>query len=91
MGAFWGLHVAEMQRLGRQLAETATEVRSISQELDGLTASVQWRGPDADAFRQKTWPAAREELTRLAATLAADAEDINAQVAQQNAASAAGR
>lgn len=91
MAGFWGMDVAEMQRLQSTLTGTAAEINAVVGELDSTTGALDWRGPDADDFRMRTWPAVKADLTKLASAFSASADQVRSQIAQQTAASQRGR
>ena len=90
MPGFWGLDVQQMQRFENLLTESAGEIRSILGELDGLTASVDWKGDDATEFKTRTWKAVSDQLTGVSTQLLAVAGNVKTQVNQQVQASRAG-
>jgi hypothetical protein len=90
MPGFWGLDVQQMQRFENLLTESAGEIRAIVGELDGLTASVDWKGDDANEFKTRTWKAAAEQLNGVSSQLLAVAGNVKTQVNQQVQASRAG-
>lgn len=88
MPGFWGLQPEEMQRFSVLLDQSVSELTSLTTELDGLTADVEWEGPDADQFRGQTWPTIREGMRTASTTLQQASEDVRRQLTQQQTASA---
>lgn len=88
MPGFWGLQPEEMQRFATQLDESVSELTSLATELDGLTAEIEWEGPDAAQFRSQTWPTIREGLRSASTTLQQASQDVRRQITQQQTASA---
>lgn len=88
MPGFWGLQPEEMQRFAVLLEQSVSELLSLTTELDGLTAEVEWEGPDADQFRGQVWPTIREGMRAASTTLQQAAENVRRQLTQQQTASA---
>lgn len=53
MGNFWGADVQALRKLGTELKNKAGEVQTIQSQLTSLVSSTDWKGPDADKFRNE--------------------------------------
>ncbi len=48
---FWGANVEELNALGVDLTNKASDIRGILSQLNGKLGNTRWEGPDADRFR----------------------------------------
>jgi hypothetical protein len=60
--AIWGADVEQLRQLGSKLQNGANEIESQRNTLTSFLDQVDWRGPDADKFKEQ-WRG--EHTTRL--------------------------
>ncbi|MFF1252431.1 WXG100 family type VII secretion target [Pseudarthrobacter sp. NPDC058329] len=60
--AIWGADVEQLRQLGSKLNQGATEIESQRANLTSALNNTEWRGPDADKFKDQ-WNG--EYTTRL--------------------------
>lgn len=69
MTGFLGMDVPAVRNLASQLSAKADEIETIMSMLSSQLSSVQWLGPDADAFRNDWQSVHRVQLTTVAQAL----------------------
>lgn len=51
MASFYGMDIEQVEQLAVEFEHKAQDVDSIVQVIEGRLSSTDWRGPDADRFR----------------------------------------
>lgn len=64
--AMWGADVQQLRQLGSKLQEGASQIETQKSNLTSLLNSTNWKGPDADKFREEWSGTHTTQLTRVA-------------------------
>ncbi|WP_406635197.1 WXG100 family type VII secretion target [Pseudarthrobacter quantipunctorum] len=67
--AIWGADVQQLRQLGSKLQAGATEIDNQKSNLNSLLNSTDWKGPDADKFRDEWSGTHTTMLTKVADAL----------------------
>ena len=67
--AIWGADVQQLRQLGSKLQAGATEIDNQKSNLNSLLQSTNWKGPDADKFRNEWSGTHTAMLTKVAEAL----------------------
>ena len=64
--AMWGADVQQLRQLGSKLQEGASQIETQKSNLTSLLNSTDWKGPDADKFREEWSGTHTTQLTKVA-------------------------
>lgn len=67
--AMWGADVQQLGQLGSKLQEGASQIETQKSNLTSLLNSTNWKGPDADKFREEWSGTHTTQLTKVAEAL----------------------
>lgn len=67
--AMWGADVQQLRQLGSKLQEGASQIETQKSNLTSLLNSTNWKGPDADKFREEWSGTHTTQLTKVAEAL----------------------
>ncbi|HET7781072.1 MULTISPECIES: WXG100 family type VII secretion target [Micrococcaceae] len=67
--AMWGADVQQLRQLGSKLQEGASQIETQKSNLTSLLNSTDWKGPDADKFREEWSGTHTTQLTKVAEAL----------------------
>ncbi|WP_159823500.1 WXG100 family type VII secretion target [Arthrobacter sp. 9AX] len=80
--AIWGADVDQLRQLGNKLKSGASEIETQRATLTKLLHSTDWRGPDADKFKQE-WDGQHTSLLNKVAEALKEAGTKATQNAEQ--------
>jgi uncharacterized protein YukE len=84
----YGADLEQLAKLESALSTRANELQNAIGELEGRIRPFFWQGPDADQFRQQTWPQGiRAKLDAARARLDQTAKLVRAHIDEQRVAS----
>jgi hypothetical protein len=89
--AVWGADVEQLKTLGTKLQNGANEIEQQKNNLNNLLTNTEWRGPDADIFRQQWSGEHMTQLTRVAEALKDAGQKATRNAQEQTDASQASR
>ncbi len=85
-----GGNLEEMAKLEAALTTRSSQLTTAVSELEARIKPFFWQGPDADQFKQQTWPkGVRAQLETVRARLDETAKLIRGHITEQQAASQA--
>ena len=67
--AFLGMDVEQVQNLSRQLDQKATDITNMISTLNSTLQSTEWKGPDADQFRNDWNSTLSQKLRQVSESL----------------------
>ena len=67
--AIWGADVQQLRDLGNKLQQGASEIETQKSNLNKVLHSTDWKGPDADKFREEWSGTHTTQLTKVAEAL----------------------
>jgi hypothetical protein len=67
--AIWGADVEQLRQLGSKLQAGASEIETQKSNLTKVLSATDWKGPDADKFRQEWSGQHTTMLTKVAEAL----------------------
>ena len=67
--AFLGMDVEQVQNLSRQLDQKATDITNMISTLNITLQSTEWKGPDADQFRNDWNSTLSQKLRQVSESL----------------------
>jgi uncharacterized protein YukE len=80
--AIWGADVEQLRTLGNKLDHGATEIESQRNKLSSALEGTDWRGPDADKFKDQ-WRSEHSNLLNKVADALREAGNKAKQNAEQ--------
>ena len=87
MADFYGADTEQLREQAGACLRGSGTLRDLIGSTSALVGSVEWTGPDADAFRERWQSVVRAQLTERADALRARADDLQAQAEEQDGAS----
>jgi hypothetical protein len=86
----YGGNLSEMEKLAAALTTRSAQLATAVSELEAKVRPFFWQGPDADQFKQQTWPQAiKGQIEAAKGRLDETAKLIRGHVTEQQAASQA--
>ncbi|WAJ32779.1 hypothetical protein OUO20_17050 [Arthrobacter sp. FX8] len=85
--AIWGADVEQLRQLGSKLLAGASEIETQKSTLTKVLSGTDWKGPDADKFRQEWSGTHTTMLTKVAEALKEAGAQAKRNAEQQSQAS----
>ena len=85
--AIWGADVEQLRQLGNKLQAGASEIETQKSTLTKVLSGTDWKGPDADKFRQEWSGTHTTMLTKVAEALKDAGNQAKKNAEQQSQAS----
>ncbi|NUS35997.1 MAG: hypothetical protein HOQ04_05985 [Pseudarthrobacter sp.] len=85
--AIWGADVEQLRQLGSKLQQGAAEIETQKSTLTKVLSGTDWKGPDADKFRQDWSGTHTTMLTKVAEALKNAGDQAKKNAEQQSQAS----
>ncbi|MEE2521433.1 hypothetical protein V1639_13310 [Pseudarthrobacter sp. J75] len=85
--AIWGADVAELKKLGTKLKAGSAEIEKQKSTLTKVLAGTDWKGPDADRFRNEWNGQHVSSLAKVAQALEDAGQQATKNAAEQEKAS----
>ncbi|MGX1163251.1 type VII secretion system (Wss) protein ESAT-6 [Arthrobacter sp. SLBN-100] len=85
--AIWGADVDQLRQLGSKLQAGATEIESQRNSLTNALTSTDWKGPDADRFRDQWTGEHTSMLNKVAEALRDAGQKARKNAEEQSSAS----
>ena len=85
--AIWGADIAQLKALGSKLQAGSSEIEKAKSKLTKALDSTDWKGPDAEKFRNEWSGSHVTNLTKVAQALEQAGKQATKNAAQQEEAS----